>query len=130
MRSLLFLLIGLALACLIGFAEFPSPAETIEPSAATATSDTEPPLLMLGALVLGSWASLLIRRSFWLRVLLTTLIVAAGGIAVLGGAMSAYWDHYMRPGSTVGWWFLGAGALMLLSQWVGWSRSARDRLDR
>jgi hypothetical protein len=126
MRSLLFLLIGLALACLIGFAMFDAPAPRIEDAAPLdAASITSPPLALFGLLILGSWATLLIRDSSWLRMLLFVPVVAIGALVLLAGAFSAYWDHYMRPGETVGWWGIGTGVLMLLSQIVVWLRATR-----
>lgn len=128
MRNLLFLLAGLGLACVIGFGLFAVPTVPVENPAAVAPG-TRPPLLLLALLVLGSWASLLIAGSFWLRAALALLIVAAGVLAVLAGALTAYWDHHMRSHETVGWWSIGAGVLMLLSQLLGWWSSGRDSQD-
>lgn len=124
MRSLLFLLIGLALACLIGFAMFDAPASRIEEVPTDATSG-ESSVLLLGLLVFGSWATLLVRGPPALQFVLACLVIAAGLIAVLAGAFAAYWDHYMRPGETIGWWAIGAGVLMLSSQVVAALRPAR-----
>lgn len=126
MRSLLFLLIGLALACLIGFAMFDASPPRLEDAAPLdASPATSPPLALFGLLILGSWATLLIRDSSWLRMVLFVLVVAIGALVLLAGAFSAYWDHFMRPSETVGWWWIGTGVLMLLSQIVGWLRATR-----
>lgn len=126
MRATLFLLIGFGLACLIGFATLGGPGPRIEDATPLdATPATSPPLALFGVLVFGSWATLLIRDSSWLRVVLCVVVVAIGLLVLLAGAFSAYWDHYMRPGETVGWWAIGTGVLMLLSQIVGWLRATR-----
>lgn len=125
MRSMLFLLIGLALACLFGFAMFDASPPRIEDASLDAAPTTSPPLALFGLLVFGSWATLLIRDSSWLRVVACMLVVGIGVLVLLAGAFAAYWDHYMRPSETVGWWGIGTGVLMLLSQIVGWLRATR-----
>lgn len=124
MRGMLFLLIGLVLACVAGFTMFDAPTPRIEDAVPLdAAPTTSPPLALFGLLVFGSWATLLIRNSSWLRIALFVLVVAIGTLILLAGAFSAYWDHFMRPSETAGWWWIGAGGLMLLSQIVGWLRA-------
>lgn len=124
MRAMLFLLIGFGLACLIGLATFDASDGRIEEAPADVSSALLPRLLPC-LLVLGSWATLLVRGPHALRVVLAFLVVGAGLLAVLAGAFVAYWDHHMRPGETAGWWGIGVGVLMLLSQVAAARRPVR-----
>lgn len=124
MRNLLFLLVGLGLPLLL-LVGVPSPQ--VDEAAAT-TSAVKPPLALLGLLVAASWASLLLRGRV-LRLVASVILVAVSVIALAAGVFSVYWDQHMRPGETIGWWFIGAAVLSLLAQLIVWWRHLPDVFD-
>lgn len=123
MRNVLFLLVSLGLLLLLVGMSVPQVDET-----AVATPAAKPPLATLGLLVAASWANLLLRGRI-LRLAVSLAIVAVSVITLAAGVFSVYWDRHMRPGETIGWWFVGAAALSLLAQPVVWRRHLPDVFD-
>lgn len=57
------------------------------------------------------------------------LFLLVSVITLAAGVFSVYWDQHMRPGETIGWWFVGASTLSLLAQPVVWRRHLPDVFD-
>lgn len=57
------------------------------------------------------------------------LFLLVSVVTLAAGVFSVYWDRHMRPGETIGWWFVGAATLSLLAQLVVWWRHLPDVFD-
>ena len=120
MHGVLFLLIGLGLACNFGMLLSGAPATPLPSSVADAPTIAAPAERWL--LVIGCRLTVLLPRPARSIGVLSALALVLGCITIVIGAANAYWDHAMRPNETVSDWIFVGGVLMLLSQAVVWLR--------
>ncbi len=129
---MLYLLIGFAVALAIGVWLAGTSGSTQD--AAIAVSGTPEPenyfdWPLFCALAALAWFTAFYTRPGWFCFLHTLVVMLVAGVLVVGGALSAYWDHYMKPGDQTGRLIVGFGALMLASRlatfYLLWRKSAQ-----
>ncbi|MCL1635535.1 hypothetical protein M2650_12975 [Luteimonas sp. SX5] len=120
MRSILYLLIGFAAVLLAGFWFADSMMAPLQQtvSAAEPMALRSADMPMLWALTALAWFTAFYVRPWWLCLLHNLIVLFFAGLFIVGGAATAYFDHYMNPKDDIGrvtFWF---GVLILASRVV------------
>ncbi len=122
MRNLLFLVAGMGVVIALGFWLAGSMVPSVEQP--TPESGSAAPLWLLTAI---AWGTAFLSRPRWVCWLLTVGVIFVGGVLIVLGGLSGYWDSHMRGSGDQGWTTFWVGVLMLGSRLVpllrAWAQS-------